>query len=232
MLTENATQISRLPASAIGIRLPGVTVARTEPRRDPRAGVLRSFSKGEELFAEGDQAESFYEVKSGTVRTYKLLSDGRRLIDAFHFAGDIFGIEAGTEHRFSAEAIADVTVVAFRRSRLAAMAEADPAFGDRVMQATLRSLERAQSHMLLLGRKTAQEKMATFLLDMAERLSDDDEHFELPMQRTDIADHLGLTIETVSRTLTQFARKGLIHLPASSRSVALCNKAALRRLEA
>lgn len=232
MLTENATQISRLPASAIGIRLPGVTTARTEPRRDPLAGVLRSFSKGEELFAEGDRAESFYEVRSGTVRTCKLLSDGRRLIDAFQFAGDIFGIEAGAEHRFSAEAIADVTVVAYRRSRLATMAEADPAFGDRVMQATLRSLERAQSHMLLLGRKTAREKMATFLLDMAERLSDDDEHFELPMQRTDIADHLGLTIETVSRTLTQFDRTGLIHLPASSRSVALCNKAALRRLEA
>jgi CRP/FNR family nitrogen fixation transcriptional regulator len=99
------------------------------------------------------------------------------------------------------------------------------------MVATLRSLERAQSHMLLLGRKTAQEKMATFLLDMADRLSND-ESFELPMQRADIADHLGLTIETVSRTLTQFSRQGLIHLPASSRSVALCNKAALRRLEA
>ncbi|MGD9884408.1 MAG: helix-turn-helix domain-containing protein, partial [Reyranella sp.] len=83
----------------------------------------------------------------------------------------------------------------------------------------------------LLGRKTAQEKMATFLLDMADRLSDDDEHFELPMQRTDIADHLGLTIETVSRTLTQFARNGLIDLRASSRSVALSNKAALRLLE-
>jgi len=232
MLTESVPQISRLPASAIGLRLPGgAALARMETRHEFSVGVVRSFSRDEELFGEGDAAESFYQVRSGTVRTCKLLSDGRRLIDAFHFAGDIFGIEVGAEHRFSAEAIGDVTVVAWRRSRLAAMAEADPAFGNRVMAATLRSLERAQSHMLLLGRKTAQEKMATFLLDMADRLSDDDEHFELPMQRTDIADHLGLTIETVSRTLTQFARNGLIDLRASSRSVALSNKAALRHLE-
>ena len=97
------------------------------------------------------------------------------------------------------------------------------------MSATLRSLERAQDHMLLLGRKTAQEKMATFLLDMAERISEDDEHFELPMQRSDIADHLGLTIETVSRTLTQFARSGLIRLLPAGRSIGLCNKMALQR---
>ena len=100
------------------------------------------------------------------------------------------------------------------------------------MNATLRSLERAQDHMLLLGRKTAQEKMATFLLDMADRLSEDHEHFELPMQRSDIADHLGLTIETVSRTLTQFARNGLIELLPASRSIGLCNKMALRGLNA
>ena len=85
--------------------------------------------------------------------------------------------------------------------------------------------------MLLLGRKTAQEKLATFLLDMAERISDDDEHFELPMQRSDIADHLGLTIETVSRTLTQFARSGLIRLLPAGRSIALSNRMALKNLD-
>lgn len=231
MLSENDPRISRLPASAVGFRLPAVSTARTGTRREPSGGLLQSFSKDEELFAEGDDTECFYEVGSGTVRTYKLLSDGRRLIDAFHFAGDIFGIEVGARHRFSAEAVDDVTVLTYRRSRLAMMSEVDPAFGDRVMAATLRSLERAQSHMLLLGRKTAQEKMATFLLDMSARLSDE-ESFELPMPRVDIADHLGLTIETVSRTLSQLTRKGLIHLAASSRSVALCDKAALRRLGA
>jgi CRP/FNR family nitrogen fixation transcriptional regulator len=189
-------------------------------------------AKGEELFAEGDDAEYFYQVMSGAIRSYKLLSDGRRQIDAFHLPGDFFGLEAGSEHRFSAEAVGDAQVVAYRRSRLSALIEDDAAFRDRIMAATLRSLQRAQDHMMLLGRKTAQEKLATFLLDMAERISEDEEHFDLPMQRADIADHLGLTIETVSRTLTQFARSGLIRLMPAGRSIGLCNKMALKNLDA
>lgn len=220
MQVHSAIQASRFPAAVIGASLSA----------EVTGGVRRVVAKGEEVFAEGDEAEYFYKVVSGTIRTCKLLSDGRRQIDAFHLKGDIFGLEAGTEHRFSGEAVGNVTVVAYRRSRLAALTQDDPAFREQVMLAMLRSLERAQEHMLLLGRKTAQEKMATFLLDMAERISNDDEHFDLPMQRSDIADHLGLTIETVSRTLTRFAKDGLIRLPAASRSVMLCNKAALRRL--
>lgn len=196
-----------------------------------RLGLTQVLAKGEEVFAEGDAAEFFYKVVSGTVRTYKLLSDGRRQIDAFHLAGDIFGIEAGAEHRFSAEAVDGATVIAFRRSRLDSLTQQNPAFGEQVMSSMIRNLERAQEHMLLLGRKTAQEKIASFLLDLAQRMHEDDQ-FELPMQRTDIADHLGLTIETVSRTLTQFARQGLIKLAASSRNVVLANKPALERLNA
>jgi CRP/FNR family nitrogen fixation transcriptional regulator len=189
-------------------------------------------SKDEELFAEGDEADCFYQVVSGAIRSYKLLSDGRRQIDAFHLPGDIFGLEAGAEHRFSAEALGDASVIAYRRSRLAALIHDDPAFRDKLMSSTLRSLERAQDHMLLLGRKTAQEKLATFLLDLAQRICGNDEHLELPMQRSDIADHLGLTIETVSRTLTQFARSGLIRLLPASRSIGLCNRPALQGLNA
>ena len=196
------------------------------------AGVQMVLGKGEDLFAEGDEAEFFYQIVSGAIRSYKLLSDGRRQIDAFHLRGDIFGLQAGAEHRFSGEAVGDATVIAYRRSRLDALIEDDPTFRSKIMTATLRNLERAQNHMLLLGRKTAQEKLATFLLDMAQRLASSDEHFELPMQRSDIADHLGLTIETVSRTLTQFARSGLIRLLPASRSVCLCNKMALHRLNA
>jgi CRP/FNR family nitrogen fixation transcriptional regulator len=224
MQAHTATHTSKFPSAVIGMKMPA-TAGRS-------AGAQRVLGKGEELFAEGDDAEYFYKVVSGAIRTYKLLSDGRRQIDAFHLEGDIFGLEAGAEHRFSAEAVGSAAVIAYRRTRLAALIEDDPAFREQIMSATLRSLERAQDHMLLLGRKTAQEKIATFLLDMAGRISDDEEHFDLPMQRTDIADHLGLTIETVSRTLTQFAREGLIRLPASSRSVMLCNKPALRRLNA
>ena len=201
-------------------------------RRLPAAGMQIVLGKDEELFAEGDDAEYFYEVVSGAIRSYKLLSDGRRQIDAFHLRGDIFGLEAGCEHRFSAEAVGDVQVIAYRRSRLSTIIEEDAVFRDRIMTATLRNLQRAQDHMLLLGRKTAQEKLATFLLDMAERLSDDAEHFDLPMQRSDIADHLGLTIETVSRTLTQFTRSGLIRLLPAGRSIGLCNRMALKRLDA
>jgi CRP/FNR family nitrogen fixation transcriptional regulator len=195
-------------------------------------GIQMVLSKDEELFAEGDEAEFFYQIVSGAVRSCRLLSDGRRQIDAFHLQGDIFGLEAGDEHRFSAEAVGDVTVIAYRRGRLTALIQDDPAFRDRIMTATLRSLERAHDHMLLLGRKTAQEKLATFLLNMVQRLSKDDEHLELPMTRSDIADHLGLTIETVSRTLTQFARSGLIRLLPAGRSIGLCNRMALHRLDA
>lgn len=224
MQAHAATHASKFPAAALGLRVP--TAARMP------AGTQMVVAKGEELFAEGDEAECFYQVVSGTIRSCKLLSDGRRQIDAFHLRGDIFGLEAGAQHRFSAEAVGNASVIAYRRSRLAALIEDDAAFRDQVMSAMLRSLERAQDHMLLLGRKTAQEKIATFLLDMARRVSDDAAHFELPMQRTDIADHLGLTIETVSRTLTQFARSGMIELLPASRSVGLCNRTALQRLNA
>ena len=222
MQPHTATRASKFPAAAFALQTP--TAAKMP------AGTQMVLAKGEELFAEGDDAEYFYQVKSGTIRTYKLLSDGRRQIDAFHLEGDIFGLEAGAEHRFSAEAIGTASVVAYRRSRLSALIQDDPTFRDKIMSSTLHSLERAQEHMLLLGRKTAQEKLAAFLLDMAERISDDHEKFELPMQRTDIADHLGLTIETVSRTLTQFARSGMIKLLPSSRSIGLCNKMALQSL--
>ena len=217
---------SRIPAAVV---MRGAAVPATGA---PRSFALRNFDKGDELFAEGDAAEYFYKVVSGTVRTCKLLSDGRRQIDAFHLPGDVFGLESGPEHRFTAEAVEPVVVEAYRRSHFTSLLHDDPAFGEQLMASMLQSLERAHEHMVLLGRKTAQEKIATFLLDMAQRISDDDEHFDLPMQRTDIADHLGLTIETVSRTLTQLARDGLIRLPTSSRSVMLCNKAALRRLNA
>lgn len=223
----NSASPARIPAAialrgAANMQHPGI----------PTTGLPRILTKGDELFSEGDSAEYFYKVVTGSIRTCKLLSDGRRQIDAFHLPGDVFGLEAGADHRFTAEALTNATLLAFRRSRLADLTAADPAFGNQVLASMMKCLGRAQDHMLLLGRKTAQEKIATFLLDMASRISSGDEHVELPMQRSDIADHLGLTIETVSRTLTCFARQGLIRLRAGSRSVDLCNMAALRSLDA
>lgn len=197
----------------------------------PALGAARRLGKNEELFAEGDRASFFYRIISGAVRTYKLLEDGRRQIDAFHLPGDILGVELGEEHRFTAEAIGDATVVVLRRRGLAALAAGDDGLAEQMMAAMLRSLERAQDHMLLLGRKSALEKVASFLLDMGERVSDGD-LVELPMSRTDIADHLGLTIETVSRTLGELVKCGLIALSTRRRTVALRDRAGLQRLSA
>jgi len=201
------------------------------PRMAAELGTARRVAKDEEIFAEGDRAAYFYKVVSGAVRTFKLLSDGRRQIDAFHLPGDIFGLESGEEHRFSAEALGDVTIIAYRRCSLEVLATRDQSFANQVIASVMRSLERAQDHMLLLGRKHALEKIATFLLVLSERLAEDG-HVDLPMSRIDIADHLGLTIETVSRSLTQLERQGVIKLPAHRRSIVLRDRAALQRLEA
>jgi CRP/FNR family nitrogen fixation transcriptional regulator len=191
----------------------------------------RSVAKDLEIFAEGDEAAYFYKVVSGAVRTYKVLADGRRQIDAFHLPGDIFGLEFGDDHRFTAEAIGEVSVIAYRRCSLEALAANDAAMARQVVEAMMQALERAQNHMLLLGRKCAVEKIASFLLDLSKRMAHDGA-MELPMSRTDIADHLGLTIETVSRSLTQLERSGVIKLPAHRRTIELKDRAALRRLNA
>jgi CRP-like cAMP-binding protein len=154
--------VSRLPTAAVIVMKGAAAMpGRNDNRTANSAGVRRTLVKGEELFAEGDAADHFYKVVSGTVRTCKLLSDGRRQIDEFHLAGDIFGLEPGEEHRFSAEAVGDATVLAFRRRRFETLARDDPALGGEVMTSMMRSLERAHDHMVLLGRKTAQEKIAT-----------------------------------------------------------------------
>lgn len=221
--------------SAHTIRVPAAVALRG--MSSAGAGLLQVLDKGEELFAEGDAADWFYKVVSGAIRTSTLLSDGRRQIGAFHLAGEIFGLEAGPARRFTAEALGAATVLAFRRSRLDAAvcgeaAPRDATLCSEVLASTVRSLDRAREHMLLLGRKTAPEKVAAFLLDMADRIAADDGHFELPMTRSDIADYLGLTIETVSRTLSHFVRDGLIRMPAASRCIELRDRQGLQQLGA
>ncbi len=196
-----------------------------------QTGTRRTVAKGAELFAEGDPSTFFYKVLSGTVRTVKLLADGRRQIDAFHVAGDMLGLDQGASYRLTAEAVEPATVIAYRRSDFASLMRRDPAVTEALMAATLANLDRAHEHMVLLGRKTATERMASFLLDMATRLSCAD-RVCLPMQRTDIADHLGLTIETVSRTLTQMVQAKLIRLADAGRTIVLVDKEALRLLAA
>ncbi|KMO18837.1 helix-turn-helix domain-containing protein [Methylobacterium indicum] len=198
--------------------------------RPEEPGARRRVEADEEIYAEGDRPLHFYKVVSGAVRTYRLLSDGRRQIDGFHLPGDIFGLEAGDERRTGAEAVVDTVLTAHRRSDRAALTGDAGALACEVVAAMLRALARAQDHMLLLGRKTARERVASFLLGLAERAGADGV-LALPMSRADIADHLGLTVESVSRTFTQLERDGLIALPAHRRAVELRDRAALRRLD-
>jgi len=192
-------------------------------------GAPMSFARNAEIYGEGEPAEYLYKVISGTVRTYKVLSDGRRQIGAFYMPGDVFGLETSDEHTFSAEAISDAKVLVIKRSTLVALAERDGEVARQLWALTGRELSRVQDHILLLI-KTAQERVAGFLLEMAERGSNGNS-VELPMSRQDIADYLGLTIETVSRTLTNLENAAAIELP-SSRRIVLRNRSALSRLNA
>ncbi len=190
------------------------------------AGVIR-YAAGEEIFAEGDAADQVYELVEGTVRTGRLLRDGRRQIDAFHFAGEAFGFEAGDIHRTTAEAVGDVAVRIVRRRALSDLAARDGDVARKLYQVTIAGLQRSQDHVLMLGRRSACERVAGLLLLLADRKGE--AAFDLPMSRQDMADYLGLTIETVSRTLTAFLQEGLIALP-TVRHVELLDRPALEAL--
>jgi CRP-like cAMP-binding protein len=192
-------------------------------------GAVMPFARNGEIYGENEPAEYLYKVVSGAVRTYKVLNDGRRQIGAFYLPGDVFGLEIGDEHTFSAEAIVDCKVMVIKRSALISLAARSSEVARQLWSMTAGELQRAQSHIMLLI-KTAQERVAGFLLEMAAR-SPSASTVELPMSRQDIADYLGLTIETVSRTLTQLENSAAIAVP-SSRRIVLRNQAALNRLNA
>jgi CRP/FNR family nitrogen fixation transcriptional regulator len=192
-------------------------------------GALMPFTRNSEIYGENEPADYLYKVVSGTVRTYKVLLDGRRQIGAFYLSGDIFGLEAGDTHSFSAEAISDCKILVIRRSAVTTLAARDNEVARLMWEVTARELGRVQAHNLLLI-QSAQERVATFLLEMADRVFGNGA-VELPMSRQDIADYLGLTIETVSRTLTQLEKNAAIEVP-TSRRILLRNRSALSRLNA
>jgi CRP/FNR family nitrogen fixation transcriptional regulator len=194
-----------------------------------RMGARMSFARNAEIYGEGEPADYLYKVVSGTVRTYKVLADGRRQVGGFYLPGNIFGLEAGEEHAFSAEAITECNVLVIKRSALIALAGRDHEVARQLWTLTSGELRRVQDHILLLI-KSAQGRVASFLLEMAERVSAGDA-VELPMSRQDIADYLGLTIETVSRNLTHLENASAIEL-SSYRRIVLRNRSALSRLNA
>jgi len=189
------------------------------------------YSRGTEIFGEAEPAEYVYQVIDGSVRSYKLLSDGRRQINAFHLAGDIFGLENGGTHRFTAEAIVETTVRLMKRASLAHVAETDALVARDLLTMTASSLRHAEDHMLLLGRKTSLERVAAFLLEMDPRLTAAG-IMALPMCRRDIADYLGLTLETVSRALSILHEQGILgFIGQTQRQIVLLDRPKLAALD-
>src|ERR1700754_899575 len=192
---------------------------RSNPKRQPILGfstaetkiILTEFkySRGTEIYGEAEPADYVYQVIDGAVRSYKLLSDGRRQIGAFHLVGDIFGLENGDVHRFTAEAIVDTAVRLVKRISLEHVAEEDLIVARSLLSMTTTNLQHAEDHMLLLGRKTSLERVAAFLVEMDKRLTAAGV-MALPMCRRDIADYLGLTLETVSRALSRLHELGIL----------------------
>jgi CRP/FNR family transcriptional regulator, nitrogen fixation regulation protein len=190
-----------------------------------------SYKKGAEIYGEKEPAEYVYQVKVGAVRSYKLLSDGRRQIGAFHLVGDTFGLTTGDNHRFTAEAVVDTTLRLIKRRTLELMAATDAVLTRNLLSVTASDLRHAEDHMLLLGQKDALERVATFLLEMDKRLTSAGA-MTLPMTRHDIADYLGLTLETVSRTLSLLRRKGALMLAGDTqREITILDRKQLRSLD-
>jgi len=228
MLTQS------LNTSVIGNRTP--PAAGSAPEQfcgfKGHAGLIATeftYSKDEEIYGEDEPAEYVYQVIRGAVRTYKMLSDGRRQIGAFHLPGDVFGLEIGASHRLAAEAIVDTTVRLVRRRSLEQAAATNVRVSHKLWTMTAGELRHAEEHMMLLGRKNAIERVASFLLEMDRRLAVAG-MMALPMCRRDIGDYLGLTLETVSRALSQLNDEGVLGF-SGARQIVLRDRRRLRNLD-
>jgi len=226
---SGAVQTTAQPSRAIGFRvIPGGKAA------DPLDllagyGMTITLPRDRELHAQGDRAEFCYRIVSGCVRTLKLMEDGRRQIGGFLLAGDCLGFDALDTHDFAAQAVTDVVLRRYRRRETEALMERHASLARVVREMAARELREAYDRILLLGRKTASERIATFLLEMAARQGGGCK-VALPMSRTDIADHLGLTVETVCRMMTHLRREGTIVVGPGQ--VELLSPAALQHMAA
>ncbi len=175
----------------------------------------RDVSPNDTVLTEGDAAHDVYNVTAGVLKIYKLLPDGRRQITGFLFPGDFLGLTHNGVYAYSAEALTPATLCRFSRNKLEALLQEIPHLEQRLLSMVSHELAAAQDQMVMLGRKSARERVVSFLLMLsrsASRRSEPANPVTVPMTRTDIADYLGLTIETVSRTLTQLKKQGLIEL--------------------
>ncbi|MGY3558703.1 CRP/FNR family nitrogen fixation transcriptional regulator [Bradyrhizobium sp. USDA 4463] len=189
------------------------------------------YRRNTEIYGEKEPSDYVYQIKFGTVRSYKLLSDGRRQIGAFHLRGDIFGRDNGGVYRFTTEAVVDTTVRLIRRDTLDAAAEKDTDLTKSLLGMATASLQHAEDHLLLLGRKTSMERVAAFLIEMDKRLTSAG-ILALPMTRRDIADYLGLTLETVSRSLSHMRELGILRfVDKNQRQLVILDRQQLERVD-
>jgi CRP-like cAMP-binding protein len=177
-------------------------------------GTKIRFARNTTIFNDGDDAAYTYKIISGAVRLCKHASNGRRQIADFLLAGDYFGfLQLGT-YSFTAEAVSDVVVICYPQRQIEQLSNSMPSMSRRLLTLLSHRLLGMQDHLVMLGRQAAKERVASFLLLLAERSeAQEGEAFEVPMSRQDIADYLGLTIETVCRALSDFKRSHLIAIP-------------------
>jgi len=193
-------------------------------------GAVTSYPSRTEIVHEDEAADRLYKVVSGTVCTYKVLSDGRRQIGSFYLPGDVFGLEFIEGHNLAAETVTNVKILVIKKRALAVLAKQSAALASELLQLTARELARTQDRVLLLASKSAQERVIGFLFEMSKRSSGTGNYVELPMSRQDIADYLGLTIETVSRTLWALEHSGAIEI-SSRRRITMRDRSRLMRLQ-
>jgi CRP/FNR family transcriptional regulator, nitrogen fixation regulation protein len=192
-------------------------------------GTTVSVPRDREIHGQGDQAAWCYRVISGCIRVVNLMEDGRRQISEFLMAGDTLGFDALETYDFAAEAVSDVVVRRYPRRMVDALAERNITLARRLRDVTSTSLRVAHARLVLLGRKTASERIATFLIEMFDRLPQARANVvDLPMSRTDMADHLGLTIETVCRVLAHLRREGTIAINRAC--ITICDAVALQQM--
>ncbi|MCC7271665.1 MAG: helix-turn-helix domain-containing protein [Alphaproteobacteria bacterium] len=204
-----ALPIARVPKPSGTVHSPHDVLRTIQP-----VGVVSSYDRGQGIFREGDGATHWYEVVSGVARTCKLLADGRRQIGEFLLPGDVFGFEVGDTHTIDVEAISPAAITRFSRARVRLLVECEAGLATQLQQLAFETVSKAHARLLVLARQTAQERVVSFILEMARRLAPHDDTILLPMTRQDIADYLCLTIETVCRTMSDLKRERLIRVPS------------------
>ncbi len=205
------------PCAACAVRDRAICAVLDDSELEQLSGLARpsDLDVGRTVFFEGDDADSLYVLIAGALKLYKLLPDGRRQITGFLFAGDFLGLAFNEEYQFTAEALMPSRLCRLPRTKIEGLLPEMPKLASRLLNLAFTELASAQTQMLLLGRKTAQERLASFLLHLADRLAgqgDPVSLIHLPMSRADIGDYLGLTVETVSRGVTKLKSAGLIAL--------------------